>query len=796
MVSDGTIPAFRLEGQLFFKRKDVEHTKEVVRERKISVPAPAIKWEDISAISDELLTLDRVLEELEVSRQELNRLVSDGKLPAFHSLQRIYFKKEDIETYKKAAEETKALVGFDEVLKELGVSENELRFMISDGTIPAFRLEGELFFKRSDIENIKKAERPTPLEISPVKQEEILAIAGEMLSFEDTIKELQIEGDELNRLISEGKLPAFRSQQRVYFVKEDLEAYRKIKEAKDLLTFEDVLKQLGVSENELKFMISDGAIPAFCLEGKLFFRRSDVESTKQKIKPAPETMPYIKEEEILAIAGDLLSYADTLKELEIGSDELNKLISAEKLVPFRSLQRVYFSKEEVEKIKQQRVPKVVRVEVPAPPREVVKEVIKEVVKEVPVKAKPVLFPLILGIVVAIGIGAVAGGFITAGFLAPPPQPPDEEIKPPDKKPPGKEPPKPPIFTPRAMLKLSILAQKVPPGTTAYFYDPEVVKNPQPISLIDIYPYRGKYILLLRKKGYEDIKIPVDLTGEVVKPDLAKVDIKFKPTKQLLNLYNKGKEALQNKNFDRAIENIQKVILLDPDFRDVKSLLASAQEGKANLQKMDNFEERVNGLISEGKLKDASKYLSKIKHLGKEANLQEIADKKVYKMNQKIKKIKKIRSLITQNLQKARLTEAKNALQKLRQLTPRDRNILSFEEKISQAQSAVDTVFKFCRLAEQNYPEKIADLIVSKKVAWEFEKQFRQFLMDAKFIKYTCVPQKIVFNQTNITIFATLNVQIFVEVDGKKLGKKSYRLGSTFLLIKEGREWKIKKFKVG
>ena len=61
---------------------------------------------------------------------------------------------------------------FDDVLKELQLNEDELKRMVSEGQIRAFRSENKMKFKKEDIEKMRKEKITEPTIILPASEEE------------------------------------------------------------------------------------------------------------------------------------------------------------------------------------------------------------------------------------------------------------------------------------------------------------------------------------------------------------------------------------------------------------------------------------------------------------------------------------------------------------------------------------------------------------------------------------------------------------------------------------------------
>lgn len=114
------------------------------------------------------------------------------------------------------------------------------------------------------------------------------------LEFEDVLKELEISELELHKMISDGEVVAFKDEQnRLKFLKADIEHLKKTKPKSEYFSFDELVKELGITQEKLDEMISDGAIRAFKdpAKGSLRFRKEDVDSLKAILQPKEEKKP-------------------------------------------------------------------------------------------------------------------------------------------------------------------------------------------------------------------------------------------------------------------------------------------------------------------------------------------------------------------------------------------------------------------------------------------------------------------------------------------------------------------------
>ncbi len=77
-------------------------------------------------------------------------------------------------------------------------------------------------------------------------------MADEFISFDKVLRDLQMQEDELKRLVSEGEIRAFRDQDKMKFKKDDVERFRRARDASkdETLSKEDVPEELVFDEDD------------------------------------------------------------------------------------------------------------------------------------------------------------------------------------------------------------------------------------------------------------------------------------------------------------------------------------------------------------------------------------------------------------------------------------------------------------------------------------------------------------------------------------------------------------------
>jgi hypothetical protein len=77
-------------------------------------------------------------------------------------------------------------------------------------------------------------------------------VAEEFISFDKVLRDLQLQEDELKRLVSEGEIRAFRDQDKMKFKREDVERFRRARAAAkdETLSKEEVPEELVFDEDD------------------------------------------------------------------------------------------------------------------------------------------------------------------------------------------------------------------------------------------------------------------------------------------------------------------------------------------------------------------------------------------------------------------------------------------------------------------------------------------------------------------------------------------------------------------
>ena len=200
------------------------------------------------------------------------------------------------------------LYTFGEIIKLLGITSNELNVLIDTKKLKPVRHQGRLKFKKDDVEILKR-EREKPVD---------------RYSWDEVLRELQIEEEELQRMVSEGEVQIFQEQFTAKFDKNEIDAIKHSRQvdativveqqvSRDFLEeipsmqvpqeelselsysietkqdsgqeyyrFSQVLSELQIEAKELERMLASGELSAFHDKGELKFLKPEIDFIKNE----------------------------------------------------------------------------------------------------------------------------------------------------------------------------------------------------------------------------------------------------------------------------------------------------------------------------------------------------------------------------------------------------------------------------------------------------------------------------------------------------------------------------------
>ena len=107
----------------------------------------------------------------------------------------------------KQGEKVQIYYSFEKVLKELQIEEDELQRLVDEGEIRAFRDEGKMKFKKSDIEGLEKGRMTEPIVILPSGESEESVEDSEVLLVEEDASETLLSVDDATDEGGSGQVP-------------------------------------------------------------------------------------------------------------------------------------------------------------------------------------------------------------------------------------------------------------------------------------------------------------------------------------------------------------------------------------------------------------------------------------------------------------------------------------------------------------------------------------------------------------------------------------------------------------
>lgn len=191
LVADGKIRAFRLNDTTRFSRVDVLSLK-TPRETKPR------------ELREDELSLTETLSVLRTDTRSLMQLVSEGELRAFREGDEIHFLKNDVDQARDRGE--RRYHSLPEVLAKLRIDEQALARLVADGQIRAFRDGDEMWFRRSDVD-----------EMASDSDEE-----RRLFSIAEVQQMLGAHEEDLARMVADGELRAFRDGDQIRFPRADI----------------------------------------------------------------------------------------------------------------------------------------------------------------------------------------------------------------------------------------------------------------------------------------------------------------------------------------------------------------------------------------------------------------------------------------------------------------------------------------------------------------------------------------------------------------------------------------------
>jgi hypothetical protein len=116
-------------------------------------------------------------------------------------------------------------------------------------------------------------------------------VADEFISFDKVLRDLQMQEEELKRLVSEGEIRAFRDQDKMKFKKEDVERFRRARDVSqdETLAKEEVPEELVFDEDDANQEV--GMATAAIADDSFLEEEVTTTTTKATVTTGPAKTP-------------------------------------------------------------------------------------------------------------------------------------------------------------------------------------------------------------------------------------------------------------------------------------------------------------------------------------------------------------------------------------------------------------------------------------------------------------------------------------------------------------------------
>ena len=329
-------------------------------------------------------TFGEVKEKLGITSKELNDLMASNELNPVRHEGSLKFQQADVERIKKQRDhahllchnnssEQKKYYSWDEALTKLQIENEELQRFVEDGDIQAHQEGGEVKFSCEEIDRWISTLMDDKTIVMPgssgdivVEDDEAMSLSlpqnlgapaismpvKETYSLDQTLRELQLEEESLEKMVEHGEIETLSVGGEVRYVKEDVDKYRQQKQADQTIVMPS---NAEIVEEDDDDDIAPIVIPAANTGTNI---KIDFSSTPENdanlyvepqqpmvilpeesntITPAPilqqtsaEAQPPTKE-----FTKSFYTLAEVAQELEVDPDELMEIIKSHEIKTYR-----------------------------------------------------------------------------------------------------------------------------------------------------------------------------------------------------------------------------------------------------------------------------------------------------------------------------------------------------------------------------------------------------------------------------------------------------------------------------
>jgi tetratricopeptide (TPR) repeat protein len=236
------------------------------------------------------------------------------------------------------------------------------------------------------------------------------------------------------------------------------------------------------------------------------------------------------------------------------------------------------------------------------------------------------------------------------------------------------------------LPLSLLKKRLAENVTVYRI---VGGEARKLDLIDSKMESGRYTFKFEKPGHESIIFEAELTAKGMKPSFQELVLDFKLNPVMRKLFEDGDRYFNEGKYEKAMEMLQKVKEVAPDYPGLKTLLSKAialkEKETGRRTKIDNLYKEAVGLFRKKKFNEARALFRKIPD---EIKDEYRADVWIIDCERSLRLIKINISESQAFLAQGELEQAKIALQKVTEIDPENEGAKGIQAKILEAKKLI------------------------------------------------------------------------------------------------------------
>lgn len=268
----------------------------------------------------QLYTFGEVIKILGVSSKDLNKMIDSGKLRPVRHKGRLKFKKADVESLMSSRE----FYSWDQALTELQMEKEELQRLIDDGEIQIYQKDNQIKFDKQEVDMIIHSKQIDATIV--VEQHAPTNRPKDVLSMEVPVEEL-VQPDYLIESNASSKSESYYN-------------------------FDQVLTELQIGPSEMELKLSHGEISAFHEQGEMRFRREEIDALKEETPEDEESFTPIVisagSEAVLNAVDEYLSFDQAVNELQVDYVQLQQMVNQNEIEVVYNNGEMKFKKEVIE----------------------------------------------------------------------------------------------------------------------------------------------------------------------------------------------------------------------------------------------------------------------------------------------------------------------------------------------------------------------------------------------------------------------------------------------------------------